>query len=218
MHNVCNTDSLATCVLGVHDRILDEILEERLEHPTRLFVDKTREPLDATAPCESTDGLLGDALKQELGRRPRSTARMTHRNDWCCSRLATCLRRRLRMDGGRRCCIGCFRCCHIRGCSRRRRCGSCDVASADDAVPRKVDARHQSPSVARSTRSGYAHELSQLASLCTYDLQSHTTSQHASIINAQSPHTHTPYPRYRLRACPPRSTSSPSALWTISAL
>ncbi|KAL7534024.1 hypothetical protein ACHAXR_005596 [Thalassiosira sp. AJA248-18] len=55
-------DSLTASVLGVGDRVTDDILKEDLEHTTGLLVDETRDTLDTTTTSETTDGGLGDAL------------------------------------------------------------------------------------------------------------------------------------------------------------
>ena len=60
--NVKSSDSLSSGVLGVGDGISDDILKEDLKDTTGLFVDKTRDTLDATSSCQSSDGRLGDAL------------------------------------------------------------------------------------------------------------------------------------------------------------
>eukprot|EP00571_Detonula_confervacea_P016137 CAMPEP_0172311780 /NCGR_PEP_ID=MMETSP1058-20130122/15773_1 /TAXON_ID=83371 /ORGANISM="Detonula confervacea, Strain CCMP 353" /LENGTH=83 /DNA_ID=CAMNT_0013025069 /DNA_START=153 /DNA_END=401 /DNA_ORIENTATION=- len=44
--NVHRSDSLTTSVLGVGDRIADDVLEEDLEHSTGLLVDETGDTLD----------------------------------------------------------------------------------------------------------------------------------------------------------------------------
>ena len=60
--DVKSSDSLSSGVLGVGDGISDDILKEDLKDTTGLFVDKTRDTLDATSSCQSSDGRLGDAL------------------------------------------------------------------------------------------------------------------------------------------------------------
>ena len=54
--------SLAAGVLGVGDRVTDDVLEENLEDTTGLFVDETRDALDTTTTGETTDSGLGDSL------------------------------------------------------------------------------------------------------------------------------------------------------------
>ena len=60
--NVKSSDSLSSGVLGVGDGISDDILKEDLKDTTGLFVDKTRDTLDTTSSCQSSDGRLGDTL------------------------------------------------------------------------------------------------------------------------------------------------------------
>ena len=60
--DVKSSDSLSSGVLGVGDGISDDVLKEDLKDTTGLFVDKTRDTLDATSSCQSSDGRLGDAL------------------------------------------------------------------------------------------------------------------------------------------------------------
>ena len=55
-------DGLALGVLGVGDRITDDVLKEDLEHTSGLLVDQTRDTLDTTTTGETADGGLGDAL------------------------------------------------------------------------------------------------------------------------------------------------------------
>ena len=44
-------------VLGVSDRVTDDVLEEDLENATGLFVDKARDTLDTTTTSETTNSL-----------------------------------------------------------------------------------------------------------------------------------------------------------------
>ena len=60
--NIKSSDSLSSGVLSVGDGISDDVLKEDLKDTTGLFVDKTRDTLDATSSCQSSDGRLGDAL------------------------------------------------------------------------------------------------------------------------------------------------------------
>jgi hypothetical protein len=60
--NIHSGDSLTTSVLGVGDRVTDNVLEENLEDSTSLFVDETGDTLDTTTTCETTDSRLGDSL------------------------------------------------------------------------------------------------------------------------------------------------------------
>lgn len=55
-------DSLAASVLGVGDRVTDDILEEDLEHAAGLLVNETGNSLDAAATGQTADGGLSDAL------------------------------------------------------------------------------------------------------------------------------------------------------------
>lgn len=47
-------------MLGVSDRISDNILEEDLEHSTGFFVDEAADTFDTTTTSETTDGLVGE--------------------------------------------------------------------------------------------------------------------------------------------------------------
>ena len=60
--NIHGSDGLPAGVLGVGDRVTDDILEEHLEDTTGLLVDEARDALDATPACKAPDGGLGDAL------------------------------------------------------------------------------------------------------------------------------------------------------------
>jgi hypothetical protein len=60
--NVHGGDGLAASVLGVGDRVTDDVLKEDLEDTTSLFVDQTGDTLDTTTTSETTDGGLGDTL------------------------------------------------------------------------------------------------------------------------------------------------------------
>jgi len=55
-------DGFALSVLGVGDRVADDVLEEDLEHAARLLVDEARDTLYTTTAGETTDGGLGDTL------------------------------------------------------------------------------------------------------------------------------------------------------------
>ncbi|KAL7527152.1 hypothetical protein ACHAXR_001831 [Thalassiosira sp. AJA248-18] len=55
-------DSLTASVLGVGDRVTDDVLKEDLEHTTGLLVDETGDTLDTATTSETADGGLGDAL------------------------------------------------------------------------------------------------------------------------------------------------------------
>ena len=49
-------------MLGVGDRVADDVLEEDLEDAARLLVDEARDTLDTATASETADGRLGDAL------------------------------------------------------------------------------------------------------------------------------------------------------------
>ncbi|KAH9399227.1 hypothetical protein TYRP_018138 [Tyrophagus putrescentiae] len=53
---------LALGVLGVGDRIADDVLQEDLQHAAGLLVDEAADALDAAAASQSADGRLRDAL------------------------------------------------------------------------------------------------------------------------------------------------------------
>jgi hypothetical protein len=53
-------DDAPLSVLGVGDRVADDVLEEDLEHATRLLVDEARDTLHTATAGETTDGGLGD--------------------------------------------------------------------------------------------------------------------------------------------------------------
>ena len=55
-------DSLTAGVLGVGDRVTDDVLKEDLEDTTGLFVDETGDTLDTTTTSETADSGLGDTL------------------------------------------------------------------------------------------------------------------------------------------------------------
>ena len=54
-------DGLSSGVLGVRDRVSDDVLEEALEDGSGLVVDAARDALDAASAGETPDGGLGDA-------------------------------------------------------------------------------------------------------------------------------------------------------------
>ena len=60
--DVHGSDSLALGVFGVGDGIADDVLKEYLEDATGLLVDESRDTLDSTTTCQTTDGGLGDTL------------------------------------------------------------------------------------------------------------------------------------------------------------
>lgn len=76
VHDVHGGDGLALGVLRVRHSIADDILEEHLEDAAGLFVDESRDALDAASARETTDRWLGDALdvvSQNLAVTLRST-------------------------------------------------------------------------------------------------------------------------------------------------
>ena len=62
VHDVHGRDGLPARVLGVGDRVADDVLEEDLEDAAGLLVDEAADALDAAAAGEAADGGLGDAL------------------------------------------------------------------------------------------------------------------------------------------------------------
>ncbi len=46
----------------VGDTVTDHVLEKHLEDTASLFVDETRDTLDTTTTCETTDSRLGNSL------------------------------------------------------------------------------------------------------------------------------------------------------------
>lgn len=62
VHDVHGGDGLALGVLSVRHSVADDILEEHLEDATGLFVDESRDALDAASARKTTDRWLGDAL------------------------------------------------------------------------------------------------------------------------------------------------------------
>ena len=63
MTHVEGSDGLALGVLGVGDRVADDVLEEDLEDAARLLVDETRDTLHTATP----DGGLRDTLDAARG-------------------------------------------------------------------------------------------------------------------------------------------------------
>ena len=62
VNNIHCGDSLTLGVFSVGNGIADDILKEHLEHTTRLFVNESRDALDSSTTCQSTDGRFGDTL------------------------------------------------------------------------------------------------------------------------------------------------------------
>ncbi len=60
--NVQSGDRLSASMLGVGDGITDDVFEECLEDSTGFLVHHTRDALDTTTTCKTTDSWLGDAL------------------------------------------------------------------------------------------------------------------------------------------------------------
>jgi hypothetical protein len=60
--NIHGGDGLPPGVLGVSDRVPDDVLEEHLEDAAGLLVDEAGDALDAAPAGEAADGGLGDAL------------------------------------------------------------------------------------------------------------------------------------------------------------
>jgi hypothetical protein len=60
--DVHGCDGLALGVLSVRDCIADDVLKEDLQNTASLLVDETRDTLDTTSTCQTTDGWLRDAL------------------------------------------------------------------------------------------------------------------------------------------------------------
>jgi hypothetical protein len=55
-------DGLSAGVLGVGDRVADDVLKEDLEDTTGLFVDQSGDTLDTTTTRKTTDSGLGNTL------------------------------------------------------------------------------------------------------------------------------------------------------------
>ena len=62
VHHIKGGHGLAAGVLGVGDRVTDDILKEDLKDTTGLLVDQARDTLDTTPTSEAADGGLGDTL------------------------------------------------------------------------------------------------------------------------------------------------------------
>lgn len=62
IHNVHGSHRLATGMLGVGDRITDNILQKDLEDTASLLINKTRDALDTATTGHTADGGLGNAL------------------------------------------------------------------------------------------------------------------------------------------------------------
>jgi len=60
--NVQSRHSLAARMLSVRNGILHDVLKEALKNTARLLVHETRNALNATTACETTDRGLRDAL------------------------------------------------------------------------------------------------------------------------------------------------------------
>ena len=55
-------DGLPLGVFGVGDGISDDVLEEYLEDTSCLLIDESRDSLDSSSTCKTSDGRLGDSL------------------------------------------------------------------------------------------------------------------------------------------------------------
>ena len=60
--DVHGRDGLAAGVLGVGDRVTDDVLKEDLEDTAGLLVDEAADALDTTTARKTADGRLGNAL------------------------------------------------------------------------------------------------------------------------------------------------------------
>jgi len=60
--HIHGSDSLPLGMFSVGDRIPDHVLEEHLQNTPSLLIDQPGDALDATSPCQSTNGRLSDAL------------------------------------------------------------------------------------------------------------------------------------------------------------
>ena len=60
--NIKSSDSFSSGVLSVGHSISDDVLKKNLKDTTGLLVDKTRDTLDTTSSCQSSDSRLGDTL------------------------------------------------------------------------------------------------------------------------------------------------------------
>ena len=60
--NIHSSDCLPLGVFSVSDSIPDNVLKEHLEDTPGLLVDESRDPLDTSTSCQTTDSRLGDAL------------------------------------------------------------------------------------------------------------------------------------------------------------
>ena len=62
VYDIHGDNGLTTSMLGVSDRVTDDVLKEDLEDTTGLFVDETGDTLDTTTTSETADSGLGDTL------------------------------------------------------------------------------------------------------------------------------------------------------------
>ena len=60
--NVHGGDCFAFGMFGVGDSISNDILEEHLEDTSCLLIDESRDSLDSSSTCKTSDGRLGDSL------------------------------------------------------------------------------------------------------------------------------------------------------------
>ena len=63
VHDVKGCDSLPTSVLCVCHSIPDHVLQEHLEHSTRLLVDEARNTLDTSTTSQTPDGGFCDSCR-----------------------------------------------------------------------------------------------------------------------------------------------------------
>ena len=62
VYYVQSGDGLAASMLSVGNSVTDDVLQEHFQDTTGFLVDKTRNALDTTTTCETTDSRLGNAL------------------------------------------------------------------------------------------------------------------------------------------------------------
>ena len=60
--DIHGSDSLAASVLGVGDRITDDVLKEHLQNTSGFLVNEARDTLDTTTTSETADSGLGNSL------------------------------------------------------------------------------------------------------------------------------------------------------------
>lgn len=62
VHDVHSRNGFAFRMLGVGDGVSNNIFEKDFEYTSGFFVDETRNSLDTTTSCQTTDGRFGDTL------------------------------------------------------------------------------------------------------------------------------------------------------------